>query len=79
MVGSSRGLSSGASAASVFADRRRLTLDVLHPFQVMNTELGMAEGPTMFAVRILVGVLHLRRWVSDQGPLVRSVFRYRTT
>ena len=65
MVGSSSGLSSGASAASVLADRGRLTLDVLHPFQVMNAELGVAEGPTMFAVRILVGVLHLRGLASD--------------
>jgi hypothetical protein len=62
LVCSSRRLrvSNGASAVGVLPDRRRLALNVLHPFQVMDAELGMAERPTMFAECVLVGVLHLR-------------------
>ncbi len=62
MVYSSRRLrlSNGPSAVGVLADRRRLALDVLHPFQVMDAEFGMAERPAMFTVCVLIGVLHLR-------------------
>ena len=62
MICSSRRLrvSNGASAVGALADRRRLALDVLHPFQIMDAELGMAKRPTMFAECVLVGVLHLR-------------------
>ena len=70
--GSGLRLSSSASAASALADRRRLALDVLHPFQVMDAELGMAERPAMFAIGIFVGVLNLRRLALDQGPAVRN-------
>lgn len=71
--------SNGASAVGVLADRRRLAFDVLHPFQVMDAELGMPECPTMFAVRVLVGVLHLRRMVLDQGRPCETTFQHRTT
>lgn len=33
----------------------------------------------MFAVRVLVGVLHLRRMVLDQGRPCETAFQHRTT